>query len=207
MRILGVTGGCGTGKSTVCRILEEHGGIVLDADRIARELQSVGGPAYQDMLAAFGPCILKEDKTLDRKKIAELVFGDEKLRRKLNRTVHGHVASEMKRRIAELEAKPHAANAFLVLDVPLPTEEGFFDIADRIWTVSANCDLRASRLMARMGISRQEAEARIQSQMSNREYEAIADAVIENEKGETELRTAVEKELADFLETRQLNFD
>ena len=207
MRILGVTGGCGTGKSTVCRILEEHGGIVLDADQIARELQSVGGPAYRDIVEAFGSGILQKDRSLDRKKLAEMVFRNPALRRKLNQAVHRHVSSEIKRRIREIEAQNQSKEAFIVLDVPLPIEDGFFDVVDRIWTVTANCDLRADRLIARMGISRAEADARIRSQMSSREYEAIADTVIENEKGEAELRAAVEKALADFLATRQVKFD
>ena len=207
MRILGVTGGCGTGKSTVCRILEEHGGIVLDADQIARELQSVGGPAYRDIVEAFGSGILQKDRSLDRKKLAEMVFRNPALRRKLNQAVHRHVSSEIKRRIREIEAQNQSKEAFIVLDVPLPIEDGFFDVVDRIWTVTANCDLRADRLIARMGISRAEADARIRSQMSSREYEAIADTVIENEKGETELRAAVEKALTDFLATRQVKFD
>ena len=207
MRILGVTGGCGTGKSTVCRILEEHGGIVLDADQIARELQSVGGPAYRDIVEAFGSGILQKDRSLDRKKLAEMVFRNPALRRKLNQAVHRHVSSEIKRRIREIEAQNQSKEAFIVLDVPLPIEDGFFDVVDRIWTVTANCDLRADRLIARMGISRAEADARIRSQMSSREYEAIADMVIENEKGEAELRAAVEKALADFLATRQVKFD
>lgn len=207
MRILGVTGGCGTGKSTVCRILEEHGGIVLDADQIARELQSVGGPAYRDIVEAFGSGILQKDRRLDRKKLAEMVFRNPALRRQLNQAVHRHVSSEIKRRIREIEAQNQSKEAFLVLDVPLPIEDGFFDVVDRIWTVTANCDLRADRLIARMGISRAEADARIRSQMSSREYEAIADTVIENEKGEAELRAAVEKALADFLATRQVKFD
>lgn len=207
MRILGVTGGCGTGKSTVCRILEEHGGIVLDADQIARELQSVGGPAYRDIVEAFGSGILQKDRSLDRKKLAEMVFRNPALRRKLNQAVHRHVSSEIKRRIREIEAQNQSKEAFIVLDVPLPIEDGFFDVVDRIWTVTANCDLRADRLITRMGISRAEADARIRSQMSSREYEAIADTVIENEKGETELRAAVEKALTDFLATRQVKID
>lgn len=207
MRILGVTGGCGTGKSTVCRILEEHGGIVLDADQIAKELQSIDGAAYRDIVKEFGSDILKEDRSLDRKKLADMVFQNASLRLKLNRTVHGHVSSEIKRRIRKIEAENAGRGSFLVLDVPIPVENGFFDVADRIWTVTANCDLRAARLISRMGISKEEADARIRSQMSNREYEAIADTVIENEKGPDELRAVVEKELADFLETRQVKFD
>lgn len=191
MRVIGVTGGCGTGKSTVSAMLEKRGGYVIDADHITKELQQPGGAAYDEIVKWLGTDFLLPDGRLNRRKIAGLIFGDKEALRRLNGIVHGKVAEEIKLRIHRIEEE--AEEGFIVLDVPIPIERGFLDTADVIWAVVANDDLRVERLMSRMGISENEAMARINNQMTNREYEEIADVVIENEKGIEELERQVEE--------------
>lgn len=193
MRIIGVTGGCGTGKSTVSGLLEKRGGHIIDADQITKLLQQPGGGAYEEIVKWLGNDFLLQDGRLNRRKIAELIFGDRDALRRLNSIVHGKVAEEIKLRISRIEERE--TEGFIVLDVPLPIEHGFLDTADVIWAVVANDDLRVERLMTRMGISENEAVARINNQMTNRQYEEIADVVIENEKGLEELERQVDEAL------------
>ncbi len=193
MRIIGVTGGCGTGKSTVSEILEKKGGHIIDADKLTKELQQPGGGAYDEIVKWLGTDFLLQDGHLNRRKIAELIFEDRDALKRLNGIVHGKVAEEMKLRIRRIEEAYN--EGFIVLDVPLPIEHGFLDTADVIWAVVANDDLRVERLMARMGISENEAVARINNQMTNRQYAEIADVVIENEKGLEELEKQVDEAL------------
>lgn len=196
MRILGVTGGTASGKSSVCEILKKHGGKIIDADRIARDLQKKGGVAYTEVVEYFGSDILLGNGELDRKKIADIVFADKKELLMLNRIVHKHVSKEIKRLVEEYRKTDCS---FVVLDVPIPVEDGFFDTAETIWAVVANVDVRIERLMARMGIEENEALKRINSQMSSREYEDIADVVIANEGSYEELEKLVVFELNRFL--------
>ena len=197
MKVLGVTGGCGPGKSTVSRLLAQQGGPVIDADRLTRRLQEPGKPVYREIVQWLGTDFLLPDGQLDRRKIAAVVFHDQVFRNRLNEIVHGRVADSIQTEIAEIEKREQ--QGFIVLDVPIPVERGFLDTADVIWAVVANYDIRIQRLVDRMGISRQEAISRIDSQLSNEQYEAIADVVIENEQGIDQLRRCVEEALSRFF--------
>lgn len=197
MRVLGVTGGTGCGKSVVCRILKEQGGKIIDADKITRKLQEPGEVVYDEIRDFFGSEIILPEGGIDRKKLGAIVFSDISKRRALNDIVHSRVSQEIKRRIAKYEEEDNIP--FVVLDVPIPIEEGFFDTANCIWAVVANNDLRVARLVKRMGITEKEAEARISAQMTNREYEDIADVTILNEGDVFELKSLVLYELKRFL--------
>ena len=194
VRILGVTGGTGSGKSLVCQILKA-GSKIIDADEITESFEE-GKRCVQQMVRFFGDDIVKADGELDRKKIAELVFKDKEMLLKLNHIVHKHVAAEIKKRVAALKEQ---GSGLVVLDVPIPVEEGFFDTAECIWTVVANADLRVERIMKRMNISEEQALTRINAQLSNKEYEEIADVIIENEGSYEELEDLVLFELKRFL--------
>lgn len=197
MRVLGVTGGTGCGKTVVCRILKEQGGKIIDADKITRKLQEPGEVVYEEIRNHFGAEIILPDGNIDRKKLGSIVFANKKERNVLNNIVHSRVSQEIKKRIAKYEEAGDVP--FVVLDVPLPIEEGFFDTVNCIWAVVANNDLRVSRLVKRMGITEADAEARISAQMSNREYEDIADVTILNEGDVFELKNLVLYELKRFL--------
>ena len=194
-----ILGGTGTGKSSVCMILKEEGGKIIDADKITRKLQKKGGAAYDEIVEFFTQDILLEDGELDRKKLGAIVFSDGEKLRKLNQIVHKHVTREIKRRVEKYSMEDSGKYRFLVLDVPIPIEEGFFDTVDYVWAVVANDDLRISRLMERMEITEEEAARRIASQMSNREYEELADCTIVNEEDIFRLRSLVQYELKRFL--------
>ncbi len=198
MKILGVTGGSGTGKTVVCRILKEQGGKIIDADVVSKKLQQKGQPVYDAIVAHFGDCVVGADGELDRKMLGSIVFNDKAQMQALNGLVHTHVAAEMKRRVEGYREEGDIP--FVVLDVPIPIEEGFFDTCNTVWAVVANDDLRISRLMKRMMIPEAEAVKRIGAQMSNREYSDLADCVIENEGNVEDLKKLVLYELRRFLE-------
>ncbi len=197
MKVLGVTGGSGTGKTVVCRILKEQGGKIIDADLITRKLQEKGQPVYQEIMEYFGTDILTEDGEIDRKKLGAIVFSDRSCRAALNQIVHTRVSAQIKERVEKYREQGDVP--FAVLDVPIPIEEGFFDISDCVWAVVANDDIRIARLQKRMGISEEEAARRIAAQLSNREYEEIADVTILNESDTEDLKKLVLFELKRFL--------
>jgi len=196
MRILGVTGGSGTGKTTVCNILENKGGKIIDADLIARSLQKKGCIVYNEIVDFFGDSILNSSCELDRTKLADIVFKDKDKLKKLNLIVHKRVSLEIKRLI---EAYDVLNEKFIVLDVPIPVEEGFFDSVHRIWVIIAKDELRIKRIQNRMGISQEQAIERLSCQMTNTEYSDIADVVIENNVDFNTLEKIIEEELDDFL--------
>ncbi|MBS5842545.1 MAG: dephospho-CoA kinase [Clostridiales bacterium] len=197
MKVLGVTGGSGSGKTVVCRILKEQGGKIIDADKITRKLQEPGQPVYNEIKEYFGNDIIAADGAIDRRKLGKIIFAEREQRSVLNRIVHTRVSQEIKKRIETYWKQGDVP--FVVLDVPIPVEEGFFDTADCIWAVVANDDLRIARLMKRMEISEEEAQRRIAAQMTNREYEEIADVTILNETSVEELKKLVLFELKRFL--------
>ena len=192
MRVLGVTGGTGTGKSTVTEILRKKGCAVIDADKIAKSLQRKDTKVFRDIVSHFGPeAVDRETGELDRRWLSKRVFENPEDILVLNRIVHKAVAKEIKRRLTVLEKRDVAC---AVLDVPIPVENGFFDVSDCVWAVVANDDLRIERLMARNGYTEEEAERRIAAQLSNSEYSALADVVIDNEGTREELEKLVEYE-------------
>ena len=200
LKVLGVTGGTGTGKSVVCRMLREKGGRVIDADLVAKKTEMCGGSAYEEVIDRFGDGILDEDREIDREALGNIVFNDPSALRDLNAIVHKHVSIEIKRRVREYRESDDESIAFIVLDVPIPIEDGFFDTCDYIWAVTANNDIRVERLMRRMNISEEAAERRIAAQWTNREYAEIADCEIVNEGSVDDLKRLVDFEYRRFRE-------
>ena len=203
IKIIGVTGGTGTGKSTVAEILKEFGGYVIDADAISKENMKKGSDAYNETVGYFGDSILSGNGEIDRKRLADIIFNDDSKRLMLNKITHKFVTKEIYKRIAEYREKASQDNCddlrFIVLDVPIPVEEGFLDVANTIWSVVANNDIRIDRIIKRSGISEAEAVSRISSQMTNSEYESIADVVIVNEYDRDFLRQYVAEELINLF--------
>ncbi|MBQ8827537.1 MAG: dephospho-CoA kinase [Clostridia bacterium] len=195
MKILGVTGGTGTGKSTVAKILGANGAKIIDADRIAHMLQKKGPAAFDEIIEYFGEGILDTDGEINRRILGALVFNDQNALAALNEIVHRHVALEMKRLVKKYREE---GVSLAVLDVPIPIENGFFDTAECVWAVVANDDLRIERIMQRSGLSEKEAASRIGSQLSNREYSELADVTIDNEGTFEELEKLVLYELRRF---------
>jgi len=165
------------------------GAIVLDADLISRQVAEPYKPAWLEIKKTFGDDFIRDDNTLDRKKLAEEIFSSKEKRQILERIIHKEVIAVMKKQLAALKESGYTGT--VVLDVPIPVREGFLDTVDRVWVVVSDDETRINRLMKRSNMSRQEAEARMSSQLTQDEYMALAHEVIENNGGREELEKKV----------------
>ena len=185
---LGLTGGIGSGKSTVSAMLEERGAVLIDADRIVRALQEPGQPVFEAMVDAFGGGIVAADGTLDRQAVADIVFADAEALTRLNAIVHPAVGAAMAERLAGLAG----TDAVVVLDIPLLVESGRDDMA-AIVVVDVDPDVAVERLVQHRGFSEADARARIARQASREERLAKADVVIDNSGDLPSLRAQVDE--------------
>lgn len=177
MKLIALSGGIASGKSTIARRLAERGAVHIDADRLAREAVDPGTPALEAIRARFGDEVIAEDGALDRARLGRLVFGDAEALAGLNAIVHPAVRELARRRLAEVEeADPEA---IVVYDVPLLVEAKVQMPWDLVVIAEAPAEVRAERLVELRGMSREEAEGRIASQASDAERRAIADVVID----------------------------
>lgn len=177
--LIGITGGIGTGKSTVSHMLQELGVQVVDADKVGRELMLPGGAAYMAVVAAFGPAILAEDMTIDRSALGAIVFNDPVQRKLLNSLTHPAIVSEMQARYREFEQR----NACLVaFEVPLLIESGLQQTVDEVWLVTCSLQTQLERVVAR-GFTEAEALARINAQMPLNEKAPFAHRIINTDGG------------------------
>ena len=171
---VGLTGGIGSGKSTVARLLAAHGAVIVDADAIAREVLAPGAPGLAEVVAEFGTGVLAGDGSLDRAALGREVFGDPARLRRLEEITHPKIASESHRR---LRAAP--ADAIVVYDVPLLVEKGLAAAHDVVVVVEAPLPARLARLAAR-GVDEQTARARVAAQAGDDQRRAVADFVVDN---------------------------
>lgn len=178
MRLIGLTGGIATGKSTVSAMFKKAGAIIIDADRIARAVVKKGLPAYREIVAQFGTEVLLPDGEINRNMLGDIIFNDPHKKQLLNRIVHPHVNEEVNRQIKQTQ-KTHP-NAVVVLDVPLLIEAGMHNNLSEIIVVYAPQDIQIQRLMQRDRISEADALARVQSQMPIEEKKQQATLVIDN---------------------------
>jgi dephospho-CoA kinase len=190
MKIVGLTGGIASGKSTVSRWLAEAGAHIIDADLLAREVVAPGQPAFAAVVDHFGSGILKNDGTIDRDRLAAEVFADPKQKAVLERIIHPAVAEAMAARLAQIKAT--APESIVVLDVPLLFEAGMDAGLDLVVMVDAPDAVQLHRLMKRNNLSRTEALARIGAQMPMAEKRRRADVVIDNSGSLASTRTQVE---------------
>lgn len=175
---MGLTGGIASGKSVVAARMAEHGAVVVDADAIAREVVEPGTPALSRIAEEFGPGVIAADGRLDRPALGAIVFGDPAKLAVLNGITHPAVLELSQRRFAEAgAADPHA---LVVYDVPLLSEVRGKAEFDVVVVVSAPEETRIERMVSLRGMSRDEAERRIRSQVSEEERRALADYVIES---------------------------
>ncbi len=182
--IAGLTGGIGSGKSTVAGMLEKLGATVVDADAIVHELQAPGEPLLDEIAAEFGPEVIDADGALDREALGAIVFRDPEARQRLNRIVHPKVGAEFARR---LQAARDSGVALIVLDIPLLFEARKagtggasamdFDAIVLVW---APRETQIERQIRRDGYARDEAERRVAAQMPLDEKRALADHVVDN---------------------------
>lgn len=198
MFVLGITGGIGTGKTTVASIVKAAGIPVLDADQISHELTNNPGPTLDKIFEIFGETLKNEAGTLDRAKMADLVFQNKRALDQLENIVHEAVIQHI---VAELDAAGRKKVRVIALDVPLPVKYGFLDRSDLVWVVTCSEEKRIQRLMRR-GLSREDAERRLTVQMTDEEYQSIADYIIDNNGSLEDLYRKVRTQLKTELEAR-----
>ncbi|QNP73306.1 dephospho-CoA kinase [Streptomyces roseirectus] len=186
MLTVGLTGGIGAGKSEVSRLLVESGAVLVDADRIAREVVEPGTPGLAAVVEAFGPGVLGADGALDRPKLGAIVFADPDKLALLNSIVHPLVGA----RSRELEAAA-PADAVVVHDVPLLTENGLSSLYDLVIVVDVAPETQLDRLVRLRGMSEDDARARMAAQATRDKRRAIADIVIDNDVPLAELERRV----------------
>lgn len=188
MRLIGLTGSIASGKSTVTRALREMGVPVIDADAIVREVQEPGTPVMAAIAREFGPGVIRPDGSLDRAALGAIVFRDPERRRALEAIVHPEVRRRM---LAEVERYRAEGRPLVVLDLPLLYETGWDDLVEEVWVVYVDRETQRRRLVARDGLSAEEADLRIAAQMDLEEKVARADRVIDNRGTEAETRAQV----------------
>ncbi|MFH9470076.1 dephospho-CoA kinase [Streptomyces clavifer] len=192
---VGLTGGIGAGKSEVSRLLVSYGAVLVDADRIAREVVEPGTPGLASVIETFGPGILAADGTLDRPALGAIVFADPARLAALNALVHPLVGA----RSAELE-KAAGPDAVVVHDVPLLTENGLAPLYDLVVVVDASPETQLDRLVRLRGMTEADARARMAAQATREERLAVADLVVDNDGPREDLEPQVRKVWSELTE-------
>ncbi|MBZ4665869.1 dephospho-CoA kinase [Mahella sp.] len=192
MKIIGLTGGIGSGKSTVAGILADNGAYVIDADKVGHEVYYKGGEAWDAVVEAFGTDILNENADIDRRKLAAIVFHDNEKLNILNDIVHPLIVQEVLRRIDNARSK---GVELVVVEAALLIEAGWHEMVDEVWLITADQEIRLHRIMQRDGISIEEARLRMQSQMPDDERAEYADIIIVNDDGIEDLKRKVKEAL------------
>jgi len=179
MLTVGLTGGVASGKTAVSRVLREEGAYIIDADQIARELVQPRKPAWNEIIRAFGKEILREDGSIQRKKLADKIFTDPEQRKVLNQILHPRIEKEIDRRAREIGQKD--PEAIVVIDAPLLVELGMHHKVDRLIVVTSTQSQQMERLKKRDGRSPEEASKLLFSQIPIEEKVKLADFVVRNE--------------------------
>lgn len=179
MLVVGLTGGVGSGKTTVSKMLNEEGAYLIDADQIARELVQPRTAAWNELIRVFGKEILEDNESIHRKKLAAKVFSDPAQRNLLNQILHPRIKKEMQRRMREIGQRD--PDAIVVIDAPLLVELGDHREMDKVIVVTSGEAQQVERLREREGASEEEARRILSSQMPMEEKLKVADFVIRND--------------------------
>ncbi len=190
MRLVGLTGGIGSGKSSVSRLLQQHGARIIDADRITHQLERRGQAVWREIWDVFGWAVLSADGALDRKRLGHVVFNDSAERSRLNGIVHPAVQAEIRSQIQQARDQDCAV---AVLDVPLLIEGGLYRIVDEIWVVYTEPEQQVERIRNRDGVSPETAWQRIRAQMPLKDKLPYAHRVIDNRGPASALEEVVQR--------------
>ncbi|HLW70901.1 MAG TPA: dephospho-CoA kinase [Candidatus Binataceae bacterium] len=191
MLTIGLTGGIGSGKSTVTKILAELGAPIIDADKVGHTIYAPDGPAYPDMLAAFGEGILAPDRTIDRKKLGPIVFADPAALKRLNAIVHPKMFARMREMVDAMRAAGERKP--IVIEAAVLIEANWQPLFDEIWLVVAAKERVIERVELERGLKPEQTEARIRAQLSDEERRRHASEVINNDGTIGELREKIAK--------------
>jgi dephospho-CoA kinase len=191
--VIGLTGGLGSGKSTVAEMLRELGAEILNADQIGHQVYAPGGPAYRDIIDAFGTQVLAADGTVDRRRLASIVFQDPQALQRLNAITHPRIREAIRQRLQELAAR---GVEVAVLEAALLLEAGWDDLVDEVWVTVCPPEVAARRAAQRSGISMEEALARVRAQMPVEERARRAQVIIHTDTDLEDTRRQVEREWA-----------
>jgi len=189
-RIIGLTGGIGSGKSTVSRFLAELGAMIIDADKIGHEVYRPDTETWRQIVKTFGSGILAADNTIDRKKLGIIVFGNQQELQRLNAIIHPQITAEIKKRIEEYRRR---AVKVVVLDAPVLLEANAKNLVDEVWVAVANDGNVVKRAAARTGLTEQQIRDRIRSQLPNSERTKNARVVINNDGTPEDLREKIKE--------------
>lgn len=189
MKIIGLTGGTGSGKSTVSKFLAHLGAVVIDADKVGHEVFKPGTKAWQEVVDAFGQGIISADGTIDRRKLGEIVFSNPDARAKLNQVMHPLIYEQVKSRMEEYGRK---GVAIIIVEAPLLLEVGWKSLVDEVWVTSASEATVIKRLKEQKGLSETQSLARIRAQLTDEERIRQADVVIDTDCALDELKERVE---------------
>ncbi|HUV44301.1 MAG TPA: dephospho-CoA kinase [Dehalococcoidales bacterium] len=190
MKVIGLTGGIGSGKSTVSRFLGEMGAVVLDADKVGHQAYQPGTETWKELVAAFGEDIVAPDSTIDRRKLGAIVFADPEALARLNRIMHPRMFDMMKARIEEYRGQ---GTEVVVLEAAILLEANWTPLVDEVWVTVASESIVVQRTRERTGLPEEQIKARIRSQLSNEERSQQAKVVITNNGDLEELRVKVEE--------------
>jgi len=188
-RVIGLTGGIGSGKSTVAAMLAQLGAEVIDADQVAREVVKPGLPAFEDIVREFGREVLQPDGTLDRKRLGARVFADPGARRRLEAITHPRIAAETVRRVTEAGVR---GIEIVIYEATLLVENQIHETLDGLIVVTAAPSEQIARVAARDGLSRAEVEQRMAAQLPMEKKLAVANWVIHNDGALADTRRQVE---------------
>ena len=177
MKIIGLTGNSGSGKTTACEFFKSAGFEIIDCDKLAREVVQKGQPCLLELCAFFGTDILNEDGTLNRKKLAEIAFADKELTQKLNEITHKYIIQRVNSLIENYKTQNETA---VIIDAPVLYESGLDKICDFVVAVTADEDIRIERLALRDSITQDQAKQRFKHQKTAQFYKQNADFVITN---------------------------
>jgi dephospho-CoA kinase len=189
MLTIGLTGGIGSGKSTVSKFLAELGAPVIDADKVGHAIYQPDGPAYQEMIDAFGRDILAPDGAIDRKKLGPIVFGDPAALKRLNAIVHPKMFARMREMVAAMRAQGERKP--IVIEAAILIEANWQPLFDEIWLVIASKERVIERVERDRGMKPEQTEARIRAQLSDNDRRRHASLVVTNDGTLEELRARV----------------
>lgn len=195
LTVIGLTGGIGAGKSTVSAYLRKKGFLVLDADQIARELTSPASEVLREITALFGGGVLLADGSLDRRKLAQLIFHDTAKKAKLDKLMHQKVIQIM---LDEIKKADEQGLSLIFADVPLLFESGFDRYTDAVWVVRTSECVRVSRVTRRDNADEESVRLRIRSQMNEAEKEKKADQILDNSGEKEALYAQIDRLLSAF---------